>query len=109
MVGIYNNYYMILTSITGVINIILTSILAGVGNDIQIKRFQPAIIKLIRLASKGAHDAGIFCGICGEIAENELYYIRGINYDQSPVNIIVFYRIGCSSLSGKSIVAFASN
>ena len=37
IVGIYNNYYMIMTSLTGVINIILTAIMAGVGNDIQIK------------------------------------------------------------------------
>jgi len=37
MVGIYNNYYMIMSSLTGVINIILTAILAGVGNDVQVK------------------------------------------------------------------------
>lgn len=35
IVGIYNNYYMILTAATGVISIISTSILAGVGNTIQ--------------------------------------------------------------------------
>lgn len=37
VVGIYNNYYMILSSLTGIINIILTAILAGVGNDVQVK------------------------------------------------------------------------
>ena len=39
--------------------------------DLYLK-FQPALVKLIQQAIEGAHDAGIFCGICGEIVENEL-------------------------------------
>lgn len=35
VVGIYNNYYMVISAVSGVINIILTSMLAGVGNTIQ--------------------------------------------------------------------------
>lgn len=35
IVGIYNNYYMVISALTGVVNIILTSMLAGVGNAIQ--------------------------------------------------------------------------
>ena len=35
IVGIYNNYFMILTALTGVISVISTSMLAGVGNTIQ--------------------------------------------------------------------------
>ena len=36
-------------------------------------KFQPSVIKLVQQAIEGAHDAGIFCGICGEAVENELY------------------------------------
>lgn len=47
-------------------------------------RFQPVLIKLIRQAIEGAHDAGIFCGISGEIVENELYMplLIGLGLDQ---------------------------
>ncbi len=57
-------------------------------NNTQIQQFQSAIVKLIRLASKGAHDAGIFCGICGEIAENELYIplLIGLGIDEFSIN-----------------------
>lgn len=53
-------------------------------NSSQIQEFQIAIIRLIRLASKGAHDAGIFCGICGELVENELYIplLIGLGIDE---------------------------
>lgn len=53
-------------------------------NSQQIQEFQTAIIRLIRLASKGAHDAGIFCGICGELVENELYIplLIGLGIDE---------------------------
>lgn len=60
----------------------------GNSSNIQIQQFQPAIIKLIRLASKGAHDAGIFCGICGELAENELYIplLIGLGIDEFSID-----------------------
>lgn len=47
-------------------------------------RLQPAIIKLIQQAIEGAHDAGIYCGICGEAIENELYIplLIGLGLDQ---------------------------
>jgi len=37
------------------------------------KKIQLAAIKLVQQAIEGAHDAGIFCGIVGEVIENELY------------------------------------
>lgn len=57
-------------------------------NNKQIQQFQAAIIKLIRLASKGAHDAGIFCGICGDIAEDELYIplLIGLGIDEFSID-----------------------
>ena len=36
-------------------------------------KLQPALIKLVQQAIEGAHDAGIYCGICGDAIENELY------------------------------------
>jgi len=49
--------------------------------------FQPAMIKLIKQAIEGAHDAGIFCGICGDIVENELYMplLIGLGIDQFSI------------------------
>lgn len=56
-------------------------------------KFQPAIIKLVQHAIEGAHDAGVFCGIGGEIIENELYLplLIGLGLDQfsmEPKNIV---------------------
>lgn len=47
-------------------------------------KFQPAIINLVQQAIEGAHDAGIFCGICGEVIENELYIplLIGLGIDE---------------------------
>lgn len=47
----------------------------------------PAIIKLIQQAVEGAHDAGIYCGICGDIVENELYtpILIGLGIDEFSV------------------------
>ena len=52
----------------------------------QIKAL-PAIIKLIQQAVEGAHDAGIYCGICGDIVENELYIplLIGLGIDEFSV------------------------
>ena len=51
------------------------------------KKFQPAVIKLVQQAIEGAHDAGIFCGICGEAVENELYMplLIGLGLDQFSI------------------------
>lgn len=47
-------------------------------------KFQPALIKLVQQAIEGAHDAGIYCGICGDAIENELYLplLIGLGLDQ---------------------------
>lgn len=48
---------------------------------------QPAIIKLVQHAIEGAHDAGIYCGICGDAIENELYVplLIGLGLDQFSI------------------------
>ena len=50
-------------------------------------RINIALIKLIKQTIEGAHDAGIFCGICGEIVENELYIplLIGLGLDQFSI------------------------
>lgn len=50
-------------------------------------KLQPALIKLIKQAIEGAHDAGIFCGICGDIVENNLYMplLIGLGLDQFSI------------------------
>lgn len=47
-------------------------------------KFQPAVIKLVKQAIEGAHDAGIYCGISGDAIENELYIplLIGLGLDQ---------------------------
>ena len=47
-------------------------------------KFHPAVIKLIKSAIDGAHDAGIFCGMCGEAAGDELYIplLIGLGLDE---------------------------
>ena len=47
----------------------------------------PAIKKLIQQAVEGAHDSGIYCGICGDIVENELYIplLIGLGIDEFSV------------------------
>ena len=51
-------------------------------------RFHPAVIKLIKQAIDGAHDAGIFCGMCGEAAGDELYIplLIGLGLDEFSMN-----------------------
>lgn len=62
-------------------------IFGGKYDASEMARFQPAIIKLIRFATKGAHDAGIYCGICGDIAENALYIplLIGLGIDEFSI------------------------
>lgn len=50
-------------------------------------KLQPSIIKLLQHTIEGAHDAGIFCGICGKVVENELYMplLIGLGLDQFSV------------------------
>ena len=47
-------------------------------------KFQPALIRLVQQAIEGAHDAGIYCGISGDVIENELYMplLIGLGIDQ---------------------------
>ncbi len=51
-------------------------------------KFHPAVIKLIKHAIDGAHDAGIFCGMCGEAAGDELYIplLIGLGLDEFSMN-----------------------
>lgn len=51
-------------------------------------KFHPAVIKLIKLAIDGAHDAGIFCGMCGEAAGDELFIplLIGLGLDEFSMN-----------------------
>ena len=51
------------------------------------RRALPAIIKLIQQTVEGAHDAGIYCGICGDIVENEMYIpiLIGLGIDEFSV------------------------
>ena len=66
----------------------LTNYTFGNKKDLELsKKFQPAIIKLVQQAIEGAHDAGIFCGICGEVVENELYLplLIGVGIDQFSI------------------------
>ena len=52
------------------------------------EKFQPGVIKLVKQAIEGAHDAGIFCGICGDVVENNLYMplLIGLGLDHFSMN-----------------------
>lgn len=61
------------------------------GNDKISKlytKFHPAIIKLIKQSIDGAHDAGIFCGMCGEAAGDPLFIplLIGLGLDEFSMN-----------------------
>ncbi len=51
-------------------------------------KFHPGVIKLIKQAIDGAHDAGIFCGMCGEAAGDELFIplLIGLGLDEFSMN-----------------------
>ena len=51
-------------------------------------KFHPAVIKLIKQAIDGAHDAGIFCGMCGEAASDRLFIplLIGLGLDEFSMN-----------------------
>lgn len=51
-------------------------------------KYHPAVIRLIKQAIDGAHDAGIFCGMCGEAAGDELYIplLIGLGLDEFSMN-----------------------
>lgn len=61
----------------------------GQQKDLQIQQFQPMIIKLISQAIEGAHDAGIYCGISGKMAEDEIYIplLIGLGIDEFSLDI----------------------
>ena len=51
-------------------------------------KYHPAVIKLIRDSIQGAHDASIFCGMCGEAAGDELLIplLIGLGLDEFSMN-----------------------
>ena len=51
-------------------------------------KYNPAVIKLIKDSIQGAHDAGIFCGMCGEAAGDELLIplLIGLGLDEFSMN-----------------------
>ena len=51
-------------------------------------RKYPAVIKLIKSSIDGAHKNGIFCGMCGEAAGDELYIpiLIGLGLDEFSMN-----------------------
>ena len=51
-------------------------------------KYHPAVIKLIKDSIEGAHDAGIFCGMCGEAAGDELLIplLIGLGLDEFSMN-----------------------
>ena len=59
----------------------------GNKKNIGHAKFGPAIIKLVKETIEGAHDAGIFCGISGNILENEIYLplLIGLGIDEFTV------------------------
>lgn len=51
-------------------------------------KYHPSVIKLVKEAIEGAHDGGIFCGMCGEAAGDELYIplLIGLGLDEFSMN-----------------------
>lgn len=51
-------------------------------------KYHPAVLKLIEETVKGAHKAGIECGMCGECAEDKLLIplLIGLGIDELSVN-----------------------
>lgn len=51
-------------------------------------KYHPAVIKLVKESIDGAHDAGIFCGMCGEAAGDELLIplLLGLGLDEFSMN-----------------------
>ena len=61
------------------------------GNDKIAKlytKYHPAVIRLIQLAIEGAHSNGIFCGMCGEAAGDNIYIplLLGLGLDEFSMN-----------------------
>ena len=51
-------------------------------------KYHPGVIQLIKKAIDGAHNAGIFCGMCGEAAGDENYIplLVGLGLDEFSMN-----------------------
>lgn len=51
-------------------------------------KFNPAVIKLIKMTIDGAHNANIFCGMCGEAASDERFIpiLIGLGLDEFSMN-----------------------
>ena len=52
------------------------------------EKMQLPLIKLLQHTIEGAHDAGIYCGITGQVVENELYMplLIGLGLDQFSID-----------------------
>lgn len=53
-------------------------------------KFNPAVIKLIKMTIDGAHKSNIFCGMCGEAASDERFIpiLIGLGLDEFSMNPI---------------------
>lgn len=51
-------------------------------------KFHPSVIKLIKMTIDGAHNNGIFCGMCGEAASDNKYIpvLIGLGLDEFSMN-----------------------
>ena len=51
-------------------------------------KYHPAVIKLVKESITGAHNSGIFCGMCGEAAGDELLIplLIGLGLDEFSMN-----------------------
>ena len=51
-------------------------------------KYNPAVIKLIKMAIDGAHKEGIFCGMCGEVAGDSKFIpiLIGMGLDEFSMN-----------------------
>lgn len=61
------------------------------GNDKIAKlytKYNPAVIRLIKMAIDGAHKSGITCGMCGEAAGDSIYIplLLGLGLDEFSMN-----------------------
>lgn len=75
----------------GTNDLIQYTIAAERGNEKVSKlytKYHPAVIKLIKESIDGAHKAGIFCGMCGEAAGDEIYIplLVGLGLDEFSMN-----------------------
>lgn len=73
-------------------------------------KYNPGVLKLIKMAIDGAHQEGIICGMCGEAAGNELYapLLIGMGLDEFSMgaNSILSLRKTISKLDSNECKKF---